>query len=311
MSISPHKAKGSLNFISVLSFSILTLGSALLLMNLEVTILTWLLVQFLLAISMMQCFSVLHEAGHGVFVKNKKANTIIGYFSSIICGIPFSSWKIVHQQHHLWTGWKDLDPTTSQVTPRELSKKQKIILNSCWKYYIPFFSLMYRVNNFYNLPRLLKLYPSTQKRISIICSIVFVVLLHFTLMYFDIEKYCLYILPAIYIHLFLSEIIMLSQHTHLPQKLSKGEKVKPHSADSQASFSRTLLFPEFISRYVLFYFNEHEKHHQYPNIPGYKLNEIESSEKNSIHWWRWFKQAHKMSAVDFLFKNRNETKIII
>lgn len=58
---------------------------------------------------------------------------------------------------------------------------------------------------------------------------------------------------------------------------------------------------------VLVHFNAHELHHIYPQIPGYRLREIEYHPMNEAHCLKWVLAAGRMSAETLLFKNRNDT----
>ena len=60
----------------------------------------------------------------------------------------------MHARHHKWTGWQDVDPTTAALVPRELQTVERVLVNVCWKFWIPLFSVLYRINNFWNWPRL-------------------------------------------------------------------------------------------------------------------------------------------------------------
>jgi fatty acid desaturase len=71
---------------------------------------------------------------------------VAGFFSII----PFYNWKRVHGRHHKWTGWQDVDPTTATLVPRELSRAERVLVNVCWRFWIPLFSVLYRINNFWN-----------------------------------------------------------------------------------------------------------------------------------------------------------------
>lgn len=128
--------------------------------------LLWGIGQLLLAISMLQWFMLLHETGHKTLFKKGMINRRIGHVASLFCGIPFHSWQMIHHQHHKWAGWQDIDPTTEQVVPRKLRSFERNIINFCWKLYLPVFSILYRFNNYWNLPRLLRLFPRKKMKIK-------------------------------------------------------------------------------------------------------------------------------------------------
>src|SRR5688572_14901709 len=46
-------------------------------------------------------FLFLHECGHSTFSRYKGMNFLAGHAASLLCGIPYYSWKHIHAQHHL------------------------------------------------------------------------------------------------------------------------------------------------------------------------------------------------------------------
>jgi omega-6 fatty acid desaturase (delta-12 desaturase) len=123
-------------------------------------LLAWFFGQVLLAGAFLQWFCILHEAGHNTFFERRRANVLVGHLASFFSVLPFHSWQMIHHQHHLWTGWRDIDPTMSQTVPRELKAFEKRVMNFCWRYWVPLFSVLYRSNNYWNLPRLRTLFKS-------------------------------------------------------------------------------------------------------------------------------------------------------
>src|SRR5206468_7728211 len=91
--------------------------------------------------------------------RTKRLHGFVGHLASFFALIPFRSWKWVHGKHHRWTGWQDLDPTTVALVPRQLGRRERALVNVCWKYWIPIFSILYRVSNYWDLRRLRALFP--------------------------------------------------------------------------------------------------------------------------------------------------------
>ena len=129
----------------------------------------WLLGQVLLAVAMVQWFALLHECGHETLFRTKRLHIPLGYVAAFFSLIPFHNWKRVHGRHHKWTGWQDVDPTTAALVPRPLSTAERVLMNICWKFWIPLFSVLYRLNNFWNWPRLTTLFtkPSERRRLAL------------------------------------------------------------------------------------------------------------------------------------------------
>src|SRR5687768_16240863 len=131
----------------------------------------WMLGQALLAASLVQWFVLLHECGHGTLFRTRRCNVGVGHLAGFFAMIPYSVWIHVHGQHHKWTGWQDLDPTTRTLTPRERPVVQRRIVNFCWKYWIPLFSIVYRLQNFWHPSRLIQL-RDPEARLRLIASTV-------------------------------------------------------------------------------------------------------------------------------------------
>ena len=75
--------------------------------------------QILLGLAMVEWFVLLHECGHNTLFRSRTCNTVAGHVAGVFALIPFALWKHVHHLHHKWTGWQDLDPTTSGLVPRQ------------------------------------------------------------------------------------------------------------------------------------------------------------------------------------------------
>jgi fatty acid desaturase len=102
------------------------------------------------------------------------------------------------------------------------------------------------------------------------------------------------------------DVLLLSQHTHIPQKLSHGEEVRPFPTIEQEVFTRSLVFPKWLAALTL-HIDAHELHHMYPFVPGYRLGAIEYETENEIGWWTWIRRARALPGEVFLFQNRLET----
>ena len=268
--------------------------------------LVWALGQIVLALTMVQCFALLHEAGHRTLFRNVRLNRSAGHMASLLAAIPFENWKAVHRIHHRWTGWQDLDATTAALVPRTLSWWEKTAVNVCWAISIPSFSVLYRLQNYWNLARLFRLMPRLKWRLavnSILLLFVYVLAAVFVgpLRLLQVAG------AAVVLSLIMQDVLILSQHTHIPMHLSGGEKVQPFPPAEQEVFTRSLKFPSWFSALVLVGMDAHELHHLYPSIPGYRLNRIDYETHNSVRWWRWIWKAKGVPGEVFLMQNRNQT----
>jgi fatty acid desaturase len=267
----------------------------------------WTAGQLILALALVQWFVLLHECGHETLLRTRRLHAIIGRLAGFFSIIPFSSWTKVHGRHHRWTGWQDLDPTTESLVPRERSRVERGIVNVCWKCSIPLFSIVYRVENYWRLPRLFALFPSAEDRRRIAREAVMLLALY-TLVIVVVGPLALLTLigPALVLSLIAEDVLLLSQHTHIPQNISHGAEVRPFTALQQEAFTRSLRLPRWLSTMML-HFDAHELHHMYPFVPGYRLHRVAYEPHNEVGCWRWIRLAKRIPGDVFLFQNRTES----
>ncbi len=290
----------------VLGFSALT-ALALWLSSLQ-GVAPWLLGQLLLSVALVQWFVLLHEAGHRTLFRTRSLHGLVGRLASVFCAIPFTVWTAVHGQHHKWVGWQDLDPTTTSLVPRPLSRAERLLINSCWRWWIPLFSVLYRVSNFWHIPRLWRMFPERRHRAAFAVDMAGLLLLYGGLgAWLGPASLVRLMGLGLLLSLVFLEVILLSQHTHIPVKQSGGAPVRPYSAVEQGAFTRSLRFPAWFSAAVLLHFDAHELHHLYPAVPGYLLRRIAYRPPNEVAWWGWIRRARRMPAERFMFQNRHDT----
>ena len=284
------------------------LGVAL---SLQPNALVWLLGQVLLAVTMVQWFALLHECGHGTLFRSKTLHAPAGRVAAFFSLIPFYCWKRVHGQHHKWTGWQDLDPTTAALVPRALGRAERILMNVCWRFWIPLFATLYRINNYWHLPRLRSLFPKREDRRHFTISIISYFLVYVAVTILVGPRTLLRVMGFATVLAFVVEdLLILSQHTHIPQNLSQGRQVPPFPAFEQAVFTRSLVIPSWLST-MLLHIDAHELHHMYPSVPGYHLRDIPYDTRNEIDWWVWVRDARAVPGETLMFHNRNETGLNI
>jgi fatty acid desaturase len=102
------------------------------------------------------------------------------------------------------------------------------------------------------------------------------------------------------------DLLLISQHTHVPMGLSQGNDVIPHPAIEQEQFTRSLRFPAWLSP-LLLNFDAHELHHMYPFVPGYRLSAIPYSPTNEVSCWKWIPAARNVPGEVLLFQNRHQS----
>jgi fatty acid desaturase len=283
----------------------LTIGATMLSLNANVSL--WLAGQVLLALAMVQWFAILHECGHETLFRSRRLHTPLGHVAAFFSVIPFYNWKRVHGRHHKWTGWQDIDPTTASLVPRELGRAERLLVNVCWRYWIPLFSVIYRVNNFWDWPRLKTLFSKPDDRRGLAGNMLGLLAAYAALIAIaGIGMVARVAGVALVLALVAEDLLLLSQHTHIPQNVSGGGPVRPFPTVEQEVFTRSLVFPRWLSA-LLLHIDAHELHHMYPFVPGYHLSGIPYETENVIGLWTWIRRARAIPGEVFLFHNRLET----
>ena len=267
----------------------------------------WIAGQGLLAVMLVQWFVILHECGHDTLFRTRRYHAAAGRLAAFFSLIPYHCWTRVHGRHHKWTGWQDLDPTTESLVPRPLGRLERAIVNVCWRLWIPLFSILYRVSNYWHLPRLFRMFPRPDDRRAMLQDTLLLAALYAGLTAaLGVETMVRGMGLALVLSLGLEDLLLLSQHTHVPSNVSHGEPVKPFPAIEQEPFTRSLRLPRLASAFVL-HFDAHELHHMYPFVPGYHLRRIPYSPENEIGWWHWISRAKQLRGDVLLFQNRADT----
>jgi acyl-lipid omega-6 desaturase (Delta-12 desaturase) len=267
----------------------------------------WAAGQLVLALALVQWFVLLHECGHETLFRTSRWHAIVGSLAGFMTMIPFRSWTRVHAKHHKWTGWQDLDPTTEALVPRELSRAERLLVNVCWRLWIPLFSILYRGKNFWNVPRLLALFPSpNEKRAILRHTSILIGAYGCTIAFAGPVVFIRLVVVALVLSFAIEDVLLLSQHTHIPQNISDGRPVRPFPAMEQEVFTRSLRLPGWLSL-LLLHFDAHELHHMYPFVPGYHLRSIAYRPANEIGWWQWVRGAKHLRGDVLLFANRSHS----
>lgn len=253
-----------------------------------------------------QSFILLHECAHLNFFRTIRLNKFFGNLFGLVSLLPFTTWMHMHNQHHKWTGWRDLDPTTEKTVKPSDSRIVKTIVNICWFFFIPFFYLTYHLSNYWNLFKIKRFVSKNVYRTSVI-SVLFYCLAYVILTVFFTTAVVKYYFPAFLLSMVWKELIILTQHTHIEIPISNGEEVRPVSYAEQIKYTRSFYTVSFISRYFLFNFNLHEAHHVYPGLPAYYLDKIDLKVPRKPMYSEWFFEAKSMSGEEFVFKTSKHT----
>ncbi|MEZ4434744.1 MAG: fatty acid desaturase [bacterium] len=194
----------------------------------------WLPGQLILAVALIQWFVLLHEAGHSRLFRRRALNTLAGHVAAYFTAIPFHPWRTVHAMHHRWTGWQDLDPTTAGLVPRPLARHERLIVDLCWKYWIPLFSVLYRLGNFWHLPRLWRLLPRHRRR-NVIDITLLLAAYAITLPLLGPATVLRLFGLAALVGLSLCDPILPQQHNHIPNSSPPAATCAPTHPPSKAS----------------------------------------------------------------------------
>lgn len=276
-------------------------------LSLQAPLLAWAAGQLLVATAFTQWFFLLHEAGHATLFRHRGLNETAGYAAGFFAIIPFAIWKRIHQRHHKWTGWQDMDPTTATLVPRPLSTAERWLVRICWRYWIPLFSVLYRLNNFWNPLRLVRLFPKPEVRRRLLLELVAHAVIYAALAWLAGPTAVVRLTGlALLLAFVVEDVLLISQHTHIPMGRSHGEPVEPYPTLEQQPFTRSLRMPRWISHLAL-HFDEHELHHMYPFVPGYRLGEVPFVPGNEVSWRKWVPAARAVPGDVLLFQSRNES----
>lgn len=268
----------------------------------------YLLAQLLLTLAFMHSFVLMHEAGHQTLFRSRPLNWLVGHVAGFCALIPYEVWRPIHAAHHRYTGWQDLDPTTALLVPRPLRRWERLLIDLAWRTGLPLFSTLYRLQNFWHLRRVGPYLGSRRRKARAAGNVAVLGLVYAALILaIGPAELAMAIGPALLLALMAQDLLLLSQHTHLPQRLSGGAAVAPFRPREQQVFTRSLRLPAWLSA-ALLHFDAHELHHIHPRVPGYCLRRFPGLMPNEVHWWTWIKAAKRLSGSQFLFQNRNDTR---
>jgi len=268
---------------------------------------SWTAGQLALAIAFLQWFALLHECGHGTLFRTRRLNTLAGHVAAAFAMMPYASWTSVHRRHHRWTGWQDVDPTAVQLAPRPRGRLERALVNACWRCWVPLFAVAYRAGNYWHLPRLWRMFPRRDDRARIVRDTALLAALYlFVVLAAGPLALLRAIGPALALAFIAEDMLLLSQHAHVPQHLSHGAVVQPFAAVEQEAFTRSLRLPAWLST-LLLHFDSHELHHMYPFVPGYRLGRVRYEPAHEVDWWTWMRASRRVAGEVLLFQNRAET----
>ena len=271
----------------------------------------WFFGQLLLGVCMLQWFVLQHDLGHRALLKSARISAVIGHLSSLFCLLPYWPWQRVHHAHHRWTGWREPDPTIPDKAHADYGPGLTAVINFCWRFWVPVFAMSFSTQTFWNLRRLNRLFPDTPSRRRHRFSVVFLSVVLLGLMLVFRERFFQVWLLAFFVFMSISDPYLLSQHTHIDYLDTDGVAPTPVPFAMQDQFSRTLRYPTWIERYVLYSSNMHGLHHRVPHVPCYRLHDHPQQPDNEIRWWKWLLLAKRMKGKDLIFLSTRVTGVLL
>jgi omega-6 fatty acid desaturase (delta-12 desaturase) len=269
----------------------------------------WILSELLIGVLLFQWFVLMHGCGHRALFSNRVLNDVFGHVASLMCLVPYSSWRYVHSQHHRWVGWIDRDPTTVALSRPPPPLGVQRLVNCCWRFWIPVFSLVFGVSVFWNARSVARVAPSPRQRRWTWFSILFLPSVFAGLVAMGGSRFLAIWGLSFVFYLTIADPILLSQHVHLPLLRSDGLPVTSFNGADQDHFSRTLVVPRWVGQWVFLQFTNHGVHHAYPNVAHYHIDGIPFTPSHAVGWWEWLRQAKRMTAVRLLYESSKQTSV--
>lgn len=271
-----------------------TLGTSALLLLQNTNWLKFTLAQFVLCVLFFRCFTLFHDAAHGLVHPNQWINDSIGFLSSLFCFLPYWPWRLIHLEHHKWTGHIEKDPVLLILkTYPGLSASKKKFLNRVWKSWVPYLAYQQHVV-FWKMGHLyFKKAERPSDKTKSVLSYAVLIAFYCALTAFLGPKIFLHSLPGVVLYLIAVEIINFPHHLSLNSKNDS----RPTPPNKQFEFCRSCHHSYFFSYFILGNFNYHTEHHMFPFLPWYQLHKIKDDVSTSLQnaynksdGFRWIEQ---------------------
>jgi omega-3 fatty acid desaturase (delta-15 desaturase) len=222
--------------------------------------------QLIIAVLCFHSFAILHECGHGSATRWRWLNVLLGHCASVLCFIPFYSWKYIHLKHHTWAGHLENDPVLKSLRSFR-DRGTPVLARAGWRSWVPVGALLQHVVYLsypLQMRRAGELTPS--RLIRCLASMLWMIT-------------CYVILwrlmpglaaphnwaPGLGLYLVAEELVNLPHHVGMPTS-----KVKLPAWD-QHRVSRSCYYPAGLSELFVLNFNFHIEHHLFPSLPWYRL----------------------------------------
>jgi acyl-lipid omega-6 desaturase (Delta-12 desaturase) len=274
-------------------------------------LIVWLLSEFALGLLIFQWFVLMHGCGHRALFASRRLNDFFGYVASTICLVPYPSWRYVHAQHHRWVGWMDKDPTTRSLARPPPPAWLGRVVDFCWRYWIPVFSLIFGVTMFWNAGNVAAVAPAASQRRRTWFGILLIAVLYAALIALGGARFFGVWALAFVSYLSIADPILLSQHVHIPLLRADGATVAPFAPAAQDVFSRTIVVRSWAARWVFLEFTSHGVHHAYPRLAHYDIGRVPFAPSHAIRLFAWLRLAKGVPAARLLYESTRETGICL
>jgi len=260
--------------LAVIALDILLLTLAVHLLYMD-SWLAYLLSQLTLTIFYFHNFALLHECGHGNVHSKRWVNTLIGHYASMFCFMPYFPWKFIHQEHHIWAGNIDKDPTMKNIRDLRVRGKVPFFYSFGWFSWIPLAALMQHFVFWFYPLTMWKTHKMTLKTfLQSAFSVGWLVAVYsFLFMAFPDVINLHNLWPSFVLYLVMTELVNLPHHLMMPSFHTSDTRDKLHPWE-QSVTTRTCYYPYGLSELLTLNFNLHIEHHFFPNLPWYRLRQV-------------------------------------
>lgn len=263
--------------------------------------------QILLTVFYFHHFALLHEAGHGNVHRKRWVNTAVGHYASVFCFMPYYPWKMIHQEHHVWTGNIDRDPTMANLRRMRERRSVSWIVRFAWRSWVPLAALLQHF--------VFWLYPLTmwnsrkmtrraflQSAFSVGWLVVaYIALCKAFPQWINLHNLWL----SFVLYLIMTELVNLPHHVMVPTFHTTPARNRLHPWEQHIT-TRTCFYPYGLSLLTL-NFNLHTEHHYFPTLPWYRLwsarsllRPMLSGEYNEVIGINWNLENRSRSAADIV-----------
>ena len=243
----------------------------------------FLLAQPLFTLFYFHNFALLHEAGHGNVHPKRWVNTLIGHYASLFCFMPYFPWKFIHQEHHVWAGNVDKDPTMKNLKTMRQTQHVNPVGRVAWRSWVPLPALaQHFVFWFYPLA-MREAGKMTKKALLQSCfsigllAVFYISILHFFPAWVSFHNLGI----SLIFYLMMTELVNLPHHVMVPTFRTSEKRAKLHPWEQHIT-TRSCHYPYFLSEVLTLNFNLHTEHHFFPNLPWYRLRTLQRHLKSSL-----------------------------